>query len=226
MGTAYGAAFAFFTTLPPLTISSPTAPIANITSTMAVLGGTVESDQGTIATGRGVVYSSTNMDPQIGGSGVTDVVASGTGTMGPFTVDVGSLTPDTLYHYKVYATNSAGTNYSVVSSFSTLPLAMLGLTQVEWVPESLSGLAFAVIEGSEQPQPRLVPRFVYQKSAAEMADPLNYQIKISPDTTNWLAVDQNEWTVEVYADGLTVTWASTESPPANLFFRVEVTAAN
>ncbi|MBG7608161.1 MAG: hypothetical protein IZT59_09075 [Verrucomicrobia bacterium] len=226
VGTAYGAAFAFFTTLPPLTISSPTAPIANITSTMAVLGGTVESDQGTIATGRGVVYSSTNMDPQIGGSGVTDVVASGTGTMGPFTVDVGSLTPDTLYHYKVYATNGAGTNYSVVSSFRTLPLVVLGLTQVEWVPESLSGLAFAVIEGSEQPQPRLVPRFVYQKSAAEMADPLNYQIEISPDTTNWLAVDQNEWTVEVYADGLTVTWASTESPPANLFFRVEVTAAN
>lgn len=59
-----------------------------------------------------------------------------------------------------------------------------------------------------------------------MADPLNYQIKISPDTTNWLAVDQNEWTVEEDTDGLTVTWASTESPPANLFFRVEVTAAN
>ncbi|MDE0835396.1 MAG: hypothetical protein OSA84_03485 [Akkermansiaceae bacterium] len=224
VGTAYGAAFAFFTTLPPLTISSPTAPIANITSTMAVLGGTVESDQGTTATGRGVVYSSTNMDPQIGGSGVTDVIASG--TMGPFTVDVDSLTPDTLYYYKVYATNGAGTNYSVVSSFSTLPVVVLGLTQVEWVPESLSGLAFAVIEGSEQPQPRLVPRFVYQKSAAEMADPLNYQIKISLDTTNWRAVDQSQWTVEVYADGLTVTWASAESPPANLFFRVEVTAEN
>ncbi len=223
-GISYTAAETF-TTLSPLTTSSPTAPIANITATMAVLGGTVESDQGTTATGRGVVYSSTNMDPQIGDDDAT-VLASGTGTMGSFTVDVGSLTPDTLYYYRGYATNSAGTNYSVVSSFSTLPLAILGLTQVELVPESLSGLAFAVIEGSEQPQPRLVPRFVYQKSAAEMADPLNYQIKISPDTTNWLAVDQNEWTVEEDTDGLTVTWASTESPPANLFFRVEVTAAN
>jgi hypothetical protein len=155
--------------------------------------------------------TSTNNNPVIGGSGVTKVTADG--TMGPFTVDVASLAADTEYHFKAYATNSAGTSYSDVSTFSTLSLQLLGLAQVQWVEESSM-------------QPRLVPQFVYTRAASEVGDSLTYQVKLSSDLTNWVTVDQVDWEVEDSAQALRATWISSSSPPAQLFFRVEVAAAN
>ena len=37
-----------------------------------------------------------------------------------FTVAASSLTPGTLYSYAAYATNSSGTSYSMVDTFTTL----------------------------------------------------------------------------------------------------------
>ena len=158
--------------------------------------------------------TSKNNNPVIGGSGVTKVTTGG--TMGPFTVDVASLAADTEYHFKAYATNSAGsagTSYSDVSTFSTLSLQLLGLAQVQWVEESSM-------------QPRLVPQFVYTRAASEVGDSLTYQVKLSSDLTNWVTVDQVDWEVEDSAQALRATWISSSSPPAQLFFRVEVAAAN
>src|SRR5262249_15632748 len=89
-----------------------------ITSSAATLGGNVTSDGGAAITERGVVYSSTNSDPLIGGSGV--LKATTTGTTGVFTVAVSSLTQATGYSYKAYATNSVNTTYTSVDTFTTL----------------------------------------------------------------------------------------------------------
>jgi len=129
-GTAYAAPFAFFTTFPPLTVTSPTA--TDITATGATLGGTVQSDGVTTVTARGVVFSTDPaVAPVLGGPGVTAV--TGTGSMGTFTVNVTGLDSDTDYFFRPYATNNAGTSYSEVSLFRTLPLQLLGLSQFEWL---------------------------------------------------------------------------------------------
>ncbi|WP_395748466.1 NHL repeat-containing protein [Prosthecobacter sp.] len=100
------------------TVNSPSS--TSITSTTATLGGTVSSDGGSAITERGVVYSitSTNGSPQIGGAGVTQVTASG--TTGLFTLSASSLTAGTAYSFAAYATNSIGTTYTSVATFTTL----------------------------------------------------------------------------------------------------------
>jgi len=103
--------------LPP-TLSSPSS--TQVTATGATLGGNVTSESGAAITERGVVYSatSTNNDPLIDGTSVTKVTA--TGTTGAFTIPVTDLTPSTSYSYKAYATNSQGTTYTSVATFTTL----------------------------------------------------------------------------------------------------------
>gem|GEM_PF-1577404 len=103
--------------LPP-TVTTPTATA--ITGTEATLGGNITSDGGQPLTERGVVFAlnSTNSNPQIGGSGVTQATAAGTAT-GVFTTLVSSLTAGTTYAYSAYASGSAGTGYSPVGRFTT-----------------------------------------------------------------------------------------------------------
>ena len=96
-------------------LSSPivTAPtISSIGNTSAVLGGNVTSDGGQTITERGVLYALTsiNPNPQLGGTGVTKVTA--TGTTGVFTVAASGLTPGANYSFVAYATSIAGTAYS------------------------------------------------------------------------------------------------------------------
>ena len=103
--------------------SSPTvanSTAVNITSTTATLGGKVTTNGGAMDTVLGVVFAptATNPNPQLGGTGVTNV--TGTGSSGVFTVYVSGLTPVTQYTFAAYATNSAGTGYSTTGEFTTL----------------------------------------------------------------------------------------------------------
>ncbi len=61
---------------------------------------------------------SVDSNPQIGDGVAT--TATGTGTTGAFTVNVSGLTPDTVYSFAAYATNSQGVSYSVTGFFVTL----------------------------------------------------------------------------------------------------------
>ncbi len=99
-------------------VSSPTA--VSITTSGSTLGGVVTAAGGAIITERGVVYSDmeTNADPLMGGTGVTKVVA--TGTTDIFTTEVTGLIQGTSYSFKAYITNSQGTTYTSVASFTTL----------------------------------------------------------------------------------------------------------
>jgi len=111
-----------------------TTPASSIAATSATLGGNVTADGGGTVTERGVVYalSSVNTNPQIGGTGVTKVAYSSGGT-GSFSQPISSLSQGTSYHYNAYATNSAGTNYGTMSSFSTLTAGTFtGATNSDW----------------------------------------------------------------------------------------------
>ena len=108
--------WATITTLP--TVTSPT--IANVASFSATLGGNVTADGGPTITSRGIVYAvtATNNNPQFLGTGVSSVTTSG--TTGVFTVSVTGLAASTAYSYAAFATNSGGTSYTTIGTFTTL----------------------------------------------------------------------------------------------------------
>ena len=88
-----------------------------------IADGTIGSDGGVLGgvTARGVLYSSTNTTPTIGGSGVTQI-SGGTGTSN-FSITVpaaGVLINSTTYYVRIYATNSVGTTYSSVYAAQTV----------------------------------------------------------------------------------------------------------
>jgi trimeric autotransporter adhesin len=101
------------------TVTSPTS--ASVTTTTATLGGNVTATGGATLTEVGIVYSitATNANPQLNGTGVTNVAVSGTPATGVFTLSAPSLTPGTAYSYAAYATNSVGTTYTSVGTFFT-----------------------------------------------------------------------------------------------------------
>ncbi|ARK08850.1 cellulose binding domain-containing protein [Fibrella sp. ES10-3-2-2] len=94
-----------------------TEAVMSITTSSALLGGNVTANGGANVTERGVVYS-TNNTPTIGGSGVTRMInGSGNGTF--YSQTITSLTPNTTYYVRAYATNSVGTSYGNSLSFTT-----------------------------------------------------------------------------------------------------------
>ena len=97
-----------------------TTAISDIDKTTATGGGNVTADGGATVTERGICWS-TSQNPTISGSHTTD----GTGT-GSFTSAMTGLTANTTYYVRAYATNSVGTAYGEVVSFTTLPAGIPG----------------------------------------------------------------------------------------------------
>lgn len=101
----------------PTTVVLPTvitADVTEITSESAVSGGEVISDGGGNVTSRGVCWS-TSPNPAIEDSFTTD----GNG-IGSFVSNLTSLSNNTAYHVRAYATNEAGTAYGLDKTFTTL----------------------------------------------------------------------------------------------------------
>ncbi len=113
-----------------------TTAASSIANTSATLAGEVTDDGGATVTDRGVVYSQTseNADPTIGGTGVVSD-SNGTGT-GVFSESIGGLAAGTQYSFKAYATNSEGTSYGTVSTFTTTGKGWTGATDTDWATSS------------------------------------------------------------------------------------------
>jgi hypothetical protein len=90
-----------------------TFAVSAITDTTAECGGTITSNGGVAVTARGVCWS-TSTPPTTADNITTD----GTGS-GNFTSSLTGLTAGTHYHVRAYATNSAGTGYGGVDTFTT-----------------------------------------------------------------------------------------------------------
>ena len=90
-----------------------TTHITEISATSANSGGNVTSDGGTNVVARGVCWSSDHL-PTISDNHTND--GSGTGN---FTSTMTRLTAVTTYYVRAYATNSGGTTYGELMSFTT-----------------------------------------------------------------------------------------------------------
>jgi len=122
---------------PTTTTPTVTTTIANtIANTSVTLAGEVTDNGGATVTERGIVYSQTseNSDPIIGGTGViSDTNGSGTGV---FSESISGLVAGTQYSFKAYATNSEGTSYGAVSTFTTTGKGWTGATNTDWATSS------------------------------------------------------------------------------------------
>jgi hypothetical protein len=99
-----------------------TGTLGSITSSTAVVGGNVTSMANKTAAARGVVYAlaSSNADPQIGGTGVTQAVESPLSSTSTFELNLSGLSANSAYAYKAYVTDTDGVSYySPVATFST-----------------------------------------------------------------------------------------------------------
>ncbi len=111
-GTAYGADMTFFTgALPP---TATTAAASGIGTESAALNGVVNANNGTTTVtfeyGTDTGYGFSAAADQSPVTGSTDTAVS---------IGVIGLTPDTTYHFRVRAENSAGTVYGADMTFTT-----------------------------------------------------------------------------------------------------------
>lgn len=124
IGTVYGAVETVTTLSPSVSLPTvSTGSATSITSTGATLGGSITANGGATITAKGIVVSlnSTNSNPEIGGTGVTNLQDTGTiGTL-PYSISKNStgLTAGSQYAFKAYATNAAGTAYGSAQTFTT-----------------------------------------------------------------------------------------------------------
>lgn len=120
-GTAYGSLVSFRTVAATIPTGISTNSLSSITQTTANGGGNISTDGGAIITSRGVCWSNTNSSPTI----LNSNTINGSG-IGAFTSSLSSLTPGTTYYVRAYATNSVGTAYGTVATFTTLPNLSVG----------------------------------------------------------------------------------------------------
>lgn len=90
-----------------------TTATTNITQTSAISGGNIGSDGGSSVSARGVCWSP-NTNPTISDSKTSDSLG-----VGSFASNIAGLQPNTQYHVRAYATNSAGTAYGQDVTFTT-----------------------------------------------------------------------------------------------------------
>jgi len=114
-GWRHGSTLSFTTTSAAPSVT--TSAVSSIDKYSARFNGNVTSDQGAAITERGFVYSLTT-SPVIGGAGVTKRTVSG--TTGTYHYDQSSLSANTTYYVRAFATNSKGTSYGSTVSFKTL----------------------------------------------------------------------------------------------------------
>ena len=112
--TFYSSQQASFTTLVGVPLVT-TDEASEVTETSALGNGSIYNDGGASITQYGVVWD-TNINPTIALATRTE---EGVGVVGDFSSLMQGLTSNTLYHYRVYATNSEGTGYGADKTFST-----------------------------------------------------------------------------------------------------------
>ncbi len=112
-GTGYGNELQFVSiaTVPNMT----TVVVSSITATTATGGNTVVDDGGASISVRGVCWS-TSINPTIANTHTSDLPGAYPNTIAD---NITSLTPNTLYYVRAYATNLVGTGYGNQVSFTT-----------------------------------------------------------------------------------------------------------
>ena len=134
-GTAYSVIYSF-TTLASTPVVN-TIGSSEVTSTTAVLSGTVVADNGAEVTERGFVWMLVEGAPTIDSYKITT-----SGKIGDYTATVKDLAPNQKYSFRAYAVNSVGTSYGETMSFTTsiskASLASVTISNIEETSATIS----------------------------------------------------------------------------------------
>ena len=114
-GTATVKGFITIALKPPLVPSVTTNTASSITDTAATLNGDITSTGGISATTRGFSYGT---DPTLA-TVIETTVETGLFGTGTFSTGISSLTCNTTYYFRAYATNIAGSGTGSILSFTT-----------------------------------------------------------------------------------------------------------
>jgi hypothetical protein len=98
--------------------------VTSVTSTGATFNGNLIDAGGIDVSQKGFVYSSVNTTPTLSDS----VSINGSIATGAYSNNVSGLTGGTIYYVRAYVTNSVGTSYSSVVSFSSTNYIFANLT--------------------------------------------------------------------------------------------------
>lgn len=109
-----GAGLLFVGSVQSVMPSVDSPAVFSLTKTSAKVGATIESTGGAPVTAAGIAWGP-HPNPDITGETLPDGA-----NIGPFGVHLTGLAPNTLYHFRGYATNSQGTSYSPDATFTTL----------------------------------------------------------------------------------------------------------
>jgi hypothetical protein len=133
---------------PVIVATVSTSAVTSITQTTASGGGNVTADGNGDVTARGIVWGTTTA-PTVS---LTTKTSSGSG-LGSFTGDMTSLSANTTYFVRAYATNSAGTAYGSESTFETLShtSASASTSEATGVTENSASVAGEVISEGSSP---------------------------------------------------------------------------
>jgi uncharacterized protein (TIGR02145 family) len=152
-GVAYGNQVSFTTLNGPINLpvvdnyyGGPTSSEIQLSNTsVKIINCYVYETGGALVTSRGVVYS-TSPNPTLANS----FVSSGSG-LGYFDAQLNGLIPNTIYYYKVYATNSAGTAYGSQKAFIVSSNSNITIGNRKWATTNLS----IAIDRYGQPIPKI-----------------------------------------------------------------------
>lgn len=115
VGIAYGNQQVFSTPAAVAPVISSNVDY-NVSTTGASITITVSSDGGSNITAKGVIWSASVASPDLNNK---DGMTNEGGGSGTFTSTIGGLVPNKTYYVRAYATNSAGTSYGNVFTFTT-----------------------------------------------------------------------------------------------------------
>lgn len=114
LGTFYSSQQAYFTTLGGVPLVT-TNEAEEVSETTALGKGSIDNDGGSDITQHGVCWGG-SADPTVD---LPTRNEEGVANVGDFISLMTALAPNTLYHYRAYATNSLGTGYGADKTFST-----------------------------------------------------------------------------------------------------------
>ena len=184
--------------------SVTTGTASSVTDRVATLSGNVTSDGGTTVTARGFLYGTNS-------SNLSQTVQSGSGT-GSFTKTLTGLTSGTTYYYKAYATNSAGTAYGEVMSFTTEnSCATSGtLNGHDWVDLGLpSGMRWATCNVGATTPEGYGDSFAWgETTTKETYSWDTYRYYDGSNFTKYTTSSDNLTTLEASDDAATANWGS------------------
>lgn len=170
----------------PPTVTNPT--VTGVTVNSATLGGTVAAASPITERGVVIARTATNSDPVIGGPGVARW-SDATSNPGVFTKNVTGLAGGTSWSFKAFAVSSAGTVYSTVSTFNTLPRPSVSTPTVANITPSSATLGGNVTsEGGGPITERGVVYSITTQNANPVLNGLNVMKVTSPGTTGVFTV--------------------------------------